>query len=84
MQDLPENHFRMSGASWVNITNYLLLFTGCLGEHEKKLVDHGPEATDLQAFQKDTLWPLVSLFLVRSDSEVNGKVRGHFMTHITI
>ena len=21
MQDLPENHFRLSGASWVNITN---------------------------------------------------------------
>ena len=22
MQDLPENHFQASGASWVNITNY--------------------------------------------------------------
>ena len=22
MQDLPENHFRVSGASWVNIINY--------------------------------------------------------------
>ena len=22
MQDLPENHFRVSGASWVNINNY--------------------------------------------------------------
>ena len=22
MQDLRENHFRVSGASWVNITNY--------------------------------------------------------------
>ena len=25
MQDLPENHFRVSGASWVNIMNYYLL-----------------------------------------------------------
>ena len=25
MQDLPENHFRVSGASSVNITNYILL-----------------------------------------------------------
>ena len=24
MQDLPENHFRVSGACWVNITNYLI------------------------------------------------------------
>jgi len=24
MQDLPENHFRVSGASWVNIITYLL------------------------------------------------------------
>ena len=24
MQDLPENHFRVSGASWVNIINYLI------------------------------------------------------------
>ena len=22
MQDLPENHFQVSGASWVNINNY--------------------------------------------------------------
>ena len=25
MQDLPENHFRVGGASWVNINNYYLL-----------------------------------------------------------
>ena len=25
MQDLPENHFRVSGASSVNITNYILI-----------------------------------------------------------
>ena len=25
MQDLPENHFQVSGASWVNINNYYLL-----------------------------------------------------------
>ena len=27
MQDLPENHFRVSGASWVNIINYLTNFS---------------------------------------------------------
>ena len=25
MQDLPENHFRVSGASWVNIINFFFL-----------------------------------------------------------
>ena len=25
MQDLPENHFGVSGASWVNISNYLII-----------------------------------------------------------
>ena len=25
MQDLPENHFRVSGASWVNIINYYFI-----------------------------------------------------------
>ena len=28
MQDLPENHFWVSGASWVNISNYYLLLSG--------------------------------------------------------
>ena len=26
MQDLPENHFTVSGASWVNIMIYFILF----------------------------------------------------------
>ena len=26
MQDLPENHSQVSGASWVNIINYYYLF----------------------------------------------------------
>ena len=25
MQDLPENHFQVSGASWVNIINYYII-----------------------------------------------------------
>ena len=25
MRDLPENHFRVSGASWVNMNNYKLI-----------------------------------------------------------
>ena len=50
MQDLPENHFRVSGASWVNIIN-LIQFnsiqghyrvktrkTGCLSHHFFQLI----------------------------------------------
>ena len=29
MQDLPENHFRVSGASWVNIINYYYNLMSC-------------------------------------------------------
>ena len=32
MQDLPENHFRVSGASWVNIINYNYYYYYYLGQ----------------------------------------------------
>ena len=30
MQDLPENHFRVSGASWVNIIHYYSFMHACM------------------------------------------------------